>query len=131
MVLPLLDGIWTGTHRPIHESKQGPDLLFQLHTSTEHIDLCQTFPIICQTSPLSEPVIETSFKNPILHIVHLKQTSRNTPNNKISLDSPYLSDRFSQMNINNPVLLSASSMNSIKAKFMKDIPKPIPNISKE
>ncbi len=51
--------------------------------------------IVRQASPLSGPVIETSFKNPIPYTAHLRRTSRGMPNNKISLDSPYLSDRFS------------------------------------
>ncbi len=87
--------------------------------------------IIRQISPLSGPIIGTSFKSPILHTTHLRQTSRNTSNNKISLDNPYLSDRFNQMNIDNPIPLSASPINSIKTKLMKDIPKPVPNISKK
>ncbi len=88
-------------------------------------------PIIRQASPLSGPATETSFKSPILHTAHLRQTSRGTPNSKISLDSPYLSDRFSQMNIDNLIPLPALPMNSIKMKLMKDMPKSIPNISKE
>ncbi len=88
-------------------------------------------PIIHQISPLSGPAIGTSFKNPIPYIVHLRQTNCDTPSNKISLNNPYLSDRFSQMNIDSPVPLPASPMNSIRAKLMKDMPKPVPNTSKK
>ncbi len=87
--------------------------------------------IICQISPLSGPAIGTSFKSPILYIAHLRRTSRNTSNSKISLDSLYLSNWFNQMSIDNLVPLPASSMNSIRTKLMKGMPKFVLNISKK
>ncbi len=89
------------------------------------------FLIIHQTNPLLGPVIRTSFKSLILYIIYLRRTNHGISNNKIFFDNSYLSDRFNQMNINNLVPLSASSMNSIKTKFIKDISKPVSNISKK
>ncbi len=87
--------------------------------------------IIHQVNPLSGPAIRTSFKSPILYTIHLRWTNCDMPNNKMFLDNFYLSDRFNQININNLIPLSASPMNSIKTKLMKDILKPILNILKE